>query len=322
MKHLLTFFLFLVFSFSASSQTVCDSLDFISIKYSPFTDSVIVVHVENNNSNEIFDYPGFVIIDDNGDTLAKETVNYFGIGSESVHLLEVSNGVHDPLDNFSGQLELFTGFYDTQVCTWPLDQSLCADSPCDSLVIGFQNWGGALVLGDFAWSVSDTSGSIIESGVLTMTTNEQYWFHGLCLAPGTYSYSLSALGEPSGGGPTLTVSSSSSFASPTISAPLDWFNDPGAEIEFPFFLHCAAESPNGVQELQTEAVTLIRNGDQLSVTSANEMELIVLYAVDGKLLGSFAPNTNRFDFPSQMKHGMYFARIKMNGVWMTEKFTF
>lgn len=32
-----------------------------------------------NGSSDLFDYPGFVLLDSEGDTLAKETVYYFGM---------------------------------------------------------------------------------------------------------------------------------------------------------------------------------------------------------------------------------------------------
>lgn len=303
MKHLFAFSLFLI-STLANAQTVCDSLDFVSIKYNPFTDTVIVVHVENNNTNEIFDYPGFVLLDANDDTVAVETVNYFGIGSESVHSLNVRPGVHDPLNNFEGTLQLYSGFYDMFECEWNLDQSLCADEPCDSLIIGFQNWGGALVLGNFAWSVLDSTGTVIENGVVEMTTNNQYWFHGLCLTPGEYSYNLYALGQPSGGGPTMTASSSTTYAAPSISMPFDWFA--GNVMELPFYLSCISpESPNGIADLYKETLTILRNGEQLSVYSESPMEQVQIISAGGKLIGSFTPNTNRFDVPAHLPNGLY-----------------
>ncbi|MCB9185466.1 MAG: hypothetical protein H6601_01815 [Flavobacteriales bacterium] len=292
MKHLFAFSLFLI-STLANAQTVCDSLDFVSIKYSPFTDSIIIVDVENNNPNEIFSYPGFVLLNENGDTLAKESVFYFGIGEESVHSLDVRAGVHDPIDNFTGTLKLYSGFYETFECEWDLDQSLCANAPCDSLVIGFQNWGGALVLGSFAWSVLDSSGTVIESGVLDMTVNEQYWFHGLCLEPGEYSYNLYALGEPSGGGPTMTVSSSTVYAAPTISMPFDWFS--GNVMEVPFYMHCvSSESPNSISETEAERPFIHQTDGQVSLQSRTAMLQIDVISADGKLIGTFSPNTNRF----------------------------
>ena len=308
MKHLFTFSFFL-FSLSANAQTVCDSLDFVSVKYNPFTDSVIVVHVENNNTSEIFDYPGFVLLDANDDTLAKETVNYFGIGEESVHSLEVRSGVHNPLDNFEGTLQLYSDFYGTFECEWDIDQSLCADVPCDSVILGFQNWGGALVLGDFAWRVEDESAALVDSGSFTMEANDQYWFRAMCLEPGTYSYSLTALTPPSGGGPTLTVSTSTTFASPNMSVPLDWFNDPGAEIEFPFFQFCA-ESPNGiVSNEQKPNVTIHRKGNNLVVNSEMPIQQFELISMDGKLLHSSSPKTTRVVFQKPISNGLFVVRV-------------
>lgn len=317
MKHLFTFSLFLI-STLANAQTACDSLDFVAIKYSPFTDSVIVVQVQNNNQNEIFDYPGFVLLDGNGDTLALETVNYFGIGSESVHSLVVRPGVHDPIDNFTGTLKLYSGFYETFECEWALDQSLCAESPCDSMVIGFQNWGGALVLGSFAWSVLDSSGTVLESGVLDMTVNEQYWFHGMCLEPGEYSYNLYALGEPSGGGPTMTVSSSTVYAAPTISMPFDWFA--GNVMPVPFYVHCAQEnSPNSIAEAKDESLLIQRDGEQLSLQSKTAMIQIEVISADGKLVGTFNPNATRFNLPTQLTNGLYFFRVQTANGWSVAK---
>lgn len=307
MKNL-TILLFLLFTYSAIAQTACDSVDVVSIKYSPFTDTIIVVHVLNNNQNEIYDYPGFVILDDNGDTVAVETVNYFGIGQESVHSLNVRPGVHNPSNNFNGSLELYSGFYDTFECEWDLDQSLCSDQPCDSVIIGFQNWGGALVAGDFAWTVEDESAALVDSGSFTMTTNNQYWFYGLCLEPGFYTYGLTALTPPSGGGPTLTVSTSTSFASPTMSAPLDWFNDPGAEIEFPFFEFCD-QGPNGVETQGTASeIQVLRKGNQVSLSHQELIKTIEIFTVDGKLVLAESPNSSTYYIPEWLESGVFVLR--------------
>ncbi len=307
MKYLLTLSLFIVSTF-VNAQTVCDSLDFMSIQYSPFTDTVIYVHVQNNNQNEIFDYPGFVLLDANDDTVALEMVNYFGIGQESVHPLNVRPGVHDPSDNFEGTLHLYSGFYDTFECEWDLNQTLCADQPCDSVIIGFQNWGGALVVGDFHWEVADESAAVVDSGSFTMEANNQYWFYGLCLEPGTYTYGLTALTSPSGGGPTLTVSSSTTFASPTMSAPLDWFNNPGAEIEFPFFTFCSP-SPNNIEDvLATSSVSVRQDFQNNQLVSSAPIKSVLIYSSNGQLVSELMPAATFVAIPNLAK-GVYVASI-------------
>jgi len=318
MKHLFAFSLILISTF-ANAQTVCDSLDFASIKYSPFTDTLIYVHVENNNPSEIFDYPGFVILDANDDTVAVEMVNYFGIGSESVHELSVRSGMHDPQDNFEGTLQLYSGFYDTFECEWDLDQSLCSNQPCDSVILGFQNFGGALVLGDFHWRLDDDGGMLVDSGSFTMEAQGQYWFNKICLEPGAYSYSLTALTPPSGGGPTLTISTSTTFASPTMSAPLDWFNDPGAEIEFPFFEFCA-ESPNGITDkLKQTEIKVLRNGSDLMLQSKEIIISALIYSIDGRLIESLNPNSTAFNLSNHIQHGAYLIRVQTPRGWSVLK---
>jgi hypothetical protein len=309
MKHLFTFSLLLISVF-ANAQTVCDSVDVLSVQYSPFTDTVIIVEVRNNNQWEIFSYPGFVLLDANDDTVAVETVNYFGIAGESLHALEVRPGMHDPLNNFEGSLELHTNFYDFFACDWDLDQSLCAADPCDSVIIALQNWGGALVVGDFHWRVDDEQGMLVDSGSFTMEAQGQYWSRSLCIPAGNYTYSLTALTDPSGGGPNLTVSASSFFSGPVLSAPLDWFNDPGAQLEFPFFTFCAAD-PNTISEQEIDAqVSVVRDGGELTLESQETILTTTIFGMDGRLISSFNPNADRFHFPSDLPNGIYLIQVE------------
>ncbi|HNA33003.1 MAG TPA: hypothetical protein PL106_07760, partial [Flavobacteriales bacterium] len=68
------------FTVSAGEPTDCDSLSFLGVRWGVFSDSTIVLTVANA-STDLFDYPGFVLLDEEGDTIASETVSYFGIGS-------------------------------------------------------------------------------------------------------------------------------------------------------------------------------------------------------------------------------------------------
>lgn len=306
MKNLLVLPI-LLFCSSLFAQDPCDDVDITSVQYSPFTDTVIIVELINNSAAG-FQYPGFVLINSNGDTVAKEDVDLFGIGQESLHRLNVMPGVQDPLSNFVGDLELYTGFYDVFACSWNLNQSLCASEPCDSLIIGLDNWGGALVVGDFEWTVRDELNSIVETGQFTMNVNPQYWRYGLCLEPGEYSYTLEALTQPSGGGPVISVSSSSSFASPTITEPLDWFNDPITAIDFPFYSVCV-ESPNGIGEVSSNSVIDLRyvmESNQL--ICSQQMTDLKMYTADGRLVYSTSPQVKQVTLPT-LASGTYIATV-------------
>ena len=297
-----------LFSGLANAQTVCDSLDVVSIQYSSFTDTVVIIEVENTNQWEIFDYPGFMLLNDNNDTVAVETVNYIGIGSESVHTLEVRPGVHNPQENFNGTLKLYSGFYDTFECEWTLNQSLCASTPCETVFIGFQNFGGALVVGDFHWQVDNEFGMVADSGSFTMEAQEQFWLRDLCLPAGNYTYSLTTLTSPSGGGPTLTVQSSLGFASPSLSEPLDWFNDPGAELEFPFFPFCV-ESPNAIDSQKESQIELRFDVLSNQILCSETLKYVEVFTSSGQLVFADNSNSKNVAIPS-LGAGVYIAIVQ------------
>ena len=105
----------------AQSQTACDSL---IINYYGWNNDTLVFEVYNNNQNTLFNYPGFMLVDSLGDTIAIETVNYFGIGQgPQLHYLMIT----DTLElNVNYTLQLYSGFYDSLVCTYPFMLSTIA----------------------------------------------------------------------------------------------------------------------------------------------------------------------------------------------------
>ncbi|MGB0369058.1 MAG: T9SS type A sorting domain-containing protein [Flavobacteriales bacterium] len=319
MKHAFLFFFFTFFSLTVFAQDPCDDLNVLSIQYSPFTDTVVYVQVENNSS-ELFDYPGFVLINSAGDTVAKERTDFFVIGQESIHPLNVWSGVQDPLANFEGNLELHTGFYSEMACSWAVNQSLCADEPCDSLFIGLENYGGALVTGNFEWVVEDETENVIETGTFTMEATNQSWKYGLCLTPGNYIYTLNALTTASGGGPTLTVSNTRSYSGPTMSTSLDWFNDPSGEIEFPFFPFCSA-SPSGVNsELSgTDLPTLSFNSNYNQLNCTEPMSEVKLYSTLGVLVARVSNSGKSLIIPKLPK-GVYLVSATTEKGEVTARF--
>ena len=312
MKRILSLFLFISLVSFTKAQSPCDDLNFISIGYSPFTDTVVVVAVENNSTTEIFDYPGFILINTNGDTVAKEIVNYFGIGAQSVHSLQVRPVVQDPLENFEGVLQLYSGFYSDFECEWQLNETLCTENECDSIILAFENYGGALVLGDFAWSLFDSTETVLESGTFTMEAQGQHWEKRLCLPKGMYSYTLAALGQPTGGGPTLTVSTSPWFLAPSIQQPFDWFNETATALEFPFYTHCIQEeTPNGIDDIQnTLELRILTTGGQTIVQHTQNIDFVQIFALDGRMVASLKPNHTEFILPSNLNKGLYLVSLE------------
>jgi len=121
------FFVFLIFqTYSLLAQVFsCDSVQISSIELS-LNSPTVEMWVKNTNLDYIA-YPGFIMFDYNGDTLAQESIFYFGIGSNyQVHHLDILNPINLPL---SGNLELHSWFYDSLVCTFPytMDSALKLD---------------------------------------------------------------------------------------------------------------------------------------------------------------------------------------------------
>ena len=179
----------------------CDSLELVSVRWHAFSDTAIVVHVLNTNSaSELFDYPNFILFDTNGDTLAKETVFYFGIGEESYHTMRIMDGATFPANTFSATLELWTGFTTSLACTWELEVDLCPPAPCTTLIPNIQNLGDAITTGTFNWGILSNS-VVVVSGSFVLDAENQYDADTICLPPGVYTMLAGSDGGPLSGQP-------------------------------------------------------------------------------------------------------------------------
>ncbi|MEI7801269.1 MAG: T9SS type A sorting domain-containing protein [Bacteroidota bacterium] len=108
--------LLILFSFSIQAQNLaqCDSLVIDCCGFGLNTVTVTV----SNTTTELFDYPGFILFNTNMDTIAKETVNYFGIGQgPQTFYMTVYTPFNLP---FTGYLNLYTSFYDSLDCSFPI----------------------------------------------------------------------------------------------------------------------------------------------------------------------------------------------------------
>lgn len=94
----------------------CDSIFIHSV--APNATGIQMEVLTSNHSLDIMSYPGFILLAENGDTIAVEEVNYFGIGwNEQIHILNI---VNQPTLPMSVILELHTHFYDSLRCSWDL----------------------------------------------------------------------------------------------------------------------------------------------------------------------------------------------------------
>jgi hypothetical protein len=102
----------------AQNQPACDSLTINCCSVNSAGPNTLTLTAENTSS-VLFDYPGFALLDANGDTIAIETVNYVGIGSgPQTHVMNLVAPLTLP---FTGSLQLYTLFFDTLACTFPVN---------------------------------------------------------------------------------------------------------------------------------------------------------------------------------------------------------
>lgn len=119
MKLLYPFFVVLCISAgTALSQNPCDSLSIQCCQWVDGDPDLLRIEA-SNHSPDIFSYPGFVLFDESEDTIAKEMVNYFGIGWDfQPHDMVLYEPWSLP---FEGTLQLYTLFYDSLSCSWPIN---------------------------------------------------------------------------------------------------------------------------------------------------------------------------------------------------------
>lgn len=70
-------------------------------------------------AGHLYYYPGFLLISELGDTIAREETKYYGIGTSfQTHLLNVEADISFP---FKGRLELYGSYYQNFFCGFPIE---------------------------------------------------------------------------------------------------------------------------------------------------------------------------------------------------------
>ncbi len=271
----------------------CDSLVISPLTWHPFTDTALVLQA-SNSSSELFDYPGFVLLDAGGDTLAEETVNYFGIGQgPQPHTLSVHPGANLPTAAFWGQLDLWKLFYTEQMCTWTDTVELCPPS-CAPIELSFGNFGGGLVNATFDYLLTDDAGAPIDSGTFSLGGTAQWDTIALCLPPGNYELNVV---QPNVVGGQLVMGVSSGG----LGGPQQNFIQGGAVnlLPFPFYPACLngpSSIPDGPPPV---GLTVLQANGTLVITSTTGDAIgpIELRDVQGRLLRTAftVANTLAFD---------------------------
>jgi hypothetical protein len=273
----------------------CADLELVSIQWHPFSDTAVVVHVQNNSASGIFGYPNFILFNANGDTLAKEIVSLFGIAEDSWHVLRIQDGVDMPASPFDGTLELWTGFTTELACAWELQVDLCPPQPaCVTLYPTLQNFGGMEVVGTFTWTILDDNGQIA-SGEFELDAMAQADSDTLCLAPGNYHIDVTPQQPPFPGGQLIYSVVGEGYI-PGPSLPVSW-NLP-VLLPFPFVPACISGT-NGIAAASIGEWSMQLLGSHLQINSIGGKMLgpVRIFDAEGRLLTTDAGRSDRVTIP-------------------------
>ena len=108
---------FLVFVSSSQAQT-CDLLTLDGVWLDPFNNQQINVLCTNESWDEIYSYPSWLMRDMEGNVIAEEQVEYFGIAGPSFHRLVTTEPWPDNTDSMPVTMELWTGFSEALACSF------------------------------------------------------------------------------------------------------------------------------------------------------------------------------------------------------------
>ena len=266
-----------------SGQTICDSIFVEHIGYAAVDAGSIEVSAYSI-TGDCIGYPSFVLYNMNGDTLAKETVNFFcvGFGQPQSQFMNVLPGVTIPSGPFAARLELFSGFGDTLVCSWEFQAlELCPADSCIEAEIYLVNTG-PLVAFPAYWWIDDANNNTVASGILNMDTLAATHFDTVCLAPGShtlYFTPFSPIDDTYIAGITdnWQTSIGTNVALQNDSTPLD--------LSFSWFAACAS-SPNAIQEAERIGFSAWVDHTGLFVQDPLERSLgmVQLFSIEGRLL--------------------------------------
>jgi hypothetical protein len=306
-KHLLIL-LTSFYSAFAIAQTPCDSLE-IKVRYAAFTDTLIEISVMNHGT-AYYSYPGFIVFNTNGDTVAKESVNLFGIGpaSESRHTLKIYPGMVTT-SSFSGTLQLWSGFYSNLECSYNLSFELCPDT-CQVVYPFIANFGGAISQGTVNWTMLNATSTVVASGSWTLDNQNQDDKDTVCLIPGNYTLQVSGSPGPLGGQPWYGMTSDFN-SSPNPQKPYLASAD---QMTFKTFKNCIITSVNNPHI--SSDIKLISQDGFIDISRANNKVIgeVAVYSINGQLSWSADIKSSAYRIDLRyLPSGIYIVKMK-NGI--------
>jgi hypothetical protein len=306
--------------FQVFSQSPCDLVYIDDIRYDAFSDSFLVVQV-TNNSGDIFSYPGFILYHPNGDTLAAETVNFFGIGGTHAAPLRILSNTANKIDD--GVLELWTGFYDSLACVFPVSESFCPDTGCHEFIFSLGNFGGAFTQGGFSYSITGQNGNVLVSESFFFNDTIQQYRDTVCLPNGSYTLGL-ATDNATGGQLYYTVEELVPNSWGAYISEFYPFGSPPLERSFSVFIKCETEVGVKSPVPQGAGAAITWNAEGIrAITEENPILEMAVFDPAGRLVGSLRGPAKELFMSAGNLHGLFFVTLILeNGARLSEKVFF
>ncbi len=300
------------FTVSGGTPTDCDSLDIISVTWGVLSTDRIVVTAANASS-DLFDYPGFVLLELDGDTIAKEAVNFFGIGTNpQEHLLDVVDGAEIDGNTLDARLHLWSNSYSEFECEFDGTWELCPSVECWMSSPFVVNMGNAIVGADIPYSIENSDGLTMATGTFELTQNQQSDYEpGICLPPDAYTLVLEQI-TPVGGQLYYGITADMMHFQQVQECYLQ-----GSAVNIlPFSVFAACiDSDNAVPATSSGTTIEIRqdeNGLLVVAPSGSRIGAYQLLDLEGRMVGEGNLNSDRGQIRlSGLAHGVYIFR----GAW-------
>lgn len=279
----------------AFTQAPCDELLVFPPRYDAFDPERIAVWV-NNQSTELFSYPNFVLLNDQGQVLASEQVTFFGIAGTGTHYLQVTPGVSLPTGPFDATLQLFGNFGDSLFCTWEFEGlTLCPAEACVPAAIYLTNTGELNAFEAFWWVTNTADGSQVASGNFAMNDVDATQFDSLCLPPGDYVLEFTPF-SPIDETYIMGITPNAQFT-PGLDGTMQPDNTP-LDLAFSWYEACT-EGTNGLTEQVVDPPMMVVDQGLLRISDPNGRGLgeISLWSSEGRLITTRTVNADTAVFP-------------------------
>jgi hypothetical protein len=300
------------------SQADCGNVVIESVQYDPLFAGSIDVKAYYDGA-ECISYPSFMLFDQNGDTLAIETTNFFcvGNGSPQTHPMTIRPGVQIPTGAFDARLELYTDPGDSLACSWDLtDVMLCPSAECQQVEIYLTNTGDLVAFTAYWW-VLDENGTWVDQGTFEVDDINHTHFETTCLVPGNYELGFSPFSPIDDSwiiGVTPSYQQSTGINTHTDEGQSSW------DLSFSWFAACV-DPGNSIDEPVHSEVVFRMDGSVLHVNDTEGLSLgsIQIYSADGRMARSLQVQSDRTEINmSDLASGLHVVRIiQPNGMFFT-----